>query len=62
MLWQGGDGKWRLVAPTVLSFVGDNPELSEMACVYSSHKARCKCQRCDRLTEDMGVWHARPAV
>lgn len=51
----------RLVAPVILSIVGDNPELSLVAGTYNHHEAHRKCQRCLRLTQEMGHWWSQPA-
>lgn len=55
-------GTPRWVVPIVLSVVGDNPELSMVAGTFNHHEATCKCQRCLRLSSQMGLMWEEPAT
>lgn len=56
-LLQDPEGTMQHVVPIVLSIVGDNPEISAMACVYASFSSLITrlCQRCLGLTKEFST-------
>jgi hypothetical protein len=48
--------------PDVINIVADNPEQSLLLATYAADNCECKCQRCERESEDMGKTGLPPAV